>query len=137
MKARVTRVNNAPRTRGRPFGSGNPGRPKGAKNKITREQLQAARQAFTPLANLALEKGHKHLKDCKLDGCVSCQFWAKISLEYVYGRPTQPIEIDPVALRTELEAIAAAAGKSVEEIEAEAHELGVRVMADYGGATAR
>ena len=168
MRARVSSVNNASKTTGRPFRKGNSaaktdvtgrkqrtdskptpaqekarfktgnrGRPPGAKNKVTSEQRQAARELFTPLAEKALDKGKKHLNKCKLDGCGSCQFWAKISIEYAYGKPSQPIEIDPVALRAELESIAALAGKSVEEIEAEAAEVGVRIMADYRRATAR
>ena len=115
------------------FKTGNPGGKKGRKNRVTVAQRETARQLFTPLAEAALKKGDAHLEKCKLDGCVSCQFWAKISFEYAYGKPTQPIEIDAVALRTEMEAIAAAAGKSVEEIEKEAYDLGVRVMANYKG----
>ena len=118
------------------FGPGNPGRPKGSRNRITVAQRETARQLFTPLAKMALKKGKAHLKNCKLkmgEGCLSCQFWAKISFEYAYGKPTQPIEIDAVALRAEMEVIAVAAGKSVEEIEAEAYELGVRFMANYRG----
>ena len=168
MSARVSTVNSASKTTGRPFRKGNSaaktdvtgrkqrtdskptpaqekarfktgnrGRPPGAKNKVTTEQRKAARELFTPLAEKALGKGKKHLNKCKLDGCLSCQFWAKISFDYAYGKPTQLIEFDPVALRTELESIAALAGKSVEEIEAEAAEAGVRVLSDYRGATAR
>lgn len=36
MNMNDTPRNNAPRTRGRPFAAGNPGRPKGARHKITR-----------------------------------------------------------------------------------------------------
>ncbi len=107
------------------------GRPTGAKNKISSVQLQAAREAFTPLAKLGLEKGKTHLTKCKLEGCGACQFWAKLSFDYAYGKPTQPIEFNVAALNQELESIAAAAGKSVDEIKAEAREAGVRVMADY------
>lgn len=85
------------------------------------------------MAELALNKGFKHLNGCKLDGCAVCLSYAKISFEYAWGKPTQPIEIDAVALRTEMESIAAAANKSVEAIEREAYELGVRVMANYRG----
>ena len=162
MRARVSSVNNASKTTGRPFRKGNSaaktdvtgrkqrtdskptpaqekarfktgnrGRPPGAKNKVTTEQRKAARELFTPLAEAGLKKGKKHLDGCKLDGCMSCQFWAKLSFEYAYGKPTQPIEVNAVALRTEMESIAAAAGKSVDEIEQEAYEVGVRVMADY------
>ena len=119
------------------FKTGNRGRPPGAKNKVTTEQRKAARELFTPLAEKALSKGKKHLDNCKLDGCGSCQFWAKIAFDYAYGKPTQQLEFDPAALRTELESIAAAAGKSVGEIEQEAYEAGVRVLADYGGAPTR
>lgn len=118
------------------FGSRNnpsTGRKKGALNKTTQVQLQAARDAFAPMAKKALDKGNAHLEDCELDGCQACQFWGKLALEYHYGKPTQPIEIDAVALRTEMESIAATAGKSVEEIEKEAYDLGVRVMANYRG----
>ncbi len=87
------------------------------------------------MAELGLKKGNAHLDKCKLDGCVSCQFWAKLSFEYAYGKPTQPIEFDAAALRIELESIAAAAGKSVEALEAECREVGVRVMGDYRAAT--
>ncbi len=107
------------------------GRPKGAKNKISSEQLQVARDAFTPMAKLGLEKGKTHLTKCKLEGCGACQFWAKLSFDYAYGKPTQPIEFNVAALNEELESIAAAAGKPVDEIKAEAREAGVRVMADY------
>ena len=116
------------------FKTGNPGKRKGTKNKVTVAQRETARQMFTPMAKLGLKKGNAHLEKCKLDGCVSCQFWAKLSFEYAYGKPTQPIEFDAAALRTELESIAAAAGKSVEEIEHEAREAGLRVMSDYQGA---
>ena len=122
------------------FKKGNPGKQKGTKTKITVAQRDTARQIFAPLADRAIEKGEEHLNNCELKAgevCMNCQFWAKISIEYAYGKPSQPIEIDPVALRAELESIAALAGKSVEEIEAEAAEVGVRVMADYRGATAR
>ena len=118
------------------FKQGNPGGKKGRKHKVTVAQRETARQLFTPLAEKALEKGRDHLNNCELkkgEVCASCQFWAKISFDYAYGKPTQPIEIDAVALRTEMESIAAAAGKSVEEIEKEAYDLGVRTMANYRG----
>ena len=119
------------------FKQGNAGGKKGRKNKVTVAQRETARQLFTPLAEVALGKGKKHLDDCKLDGCAVCIQWAKISFEYAYGKPTQPIEIDAAALRTELESIASAANKSVEEIEKEAYDLGVRVMADYRAGSGR
>ena len=115
------------------FKQGNPGGVRGRKHKVTVAQRETASQMFTPMAELGLKKGNAHLEKCKLDGCVSCQFWAKLSFEYAYGKPTQPIEFDAAALRTELESIAAAAGKSVEEIAHEAREAGLRVMADYQG----
>ena len=108
--------------------SGNPsGRPKGAKNKTTQLQILAARDAFAPMAKMALDKGNAHLEKCKLDGCGSCQWWGNIAFQYHYGKPMQPVEFDAVALRTELESIATAAGKSVEEITQEARAIGVRV----------
>ena len=116
------------------FKPGNPGKKKGQKNKITVAQRETARQLFTPMAEKALKKGDVHLTKCTLDGCASCFQWAKVAFEYAYGKPTQPIEFDAAALRTELESIAAAAGKSVEEIAHEAREAGLRVMADYQGA---
>ncbi len=117
------------------FKTGNPGRKHGSKNKVTVAQRETARQLFTPLADKALKKGDAHLTKCKLDGCTVCFQWAKISFEYAYGKPTQPIEFDAAALRTELESIAAAANKSVEEIEQECRAAGIRVMGDYGQAT--
>ncbi len=114
------------------FKKGNPGGRTGRPNKITVKQRETARVIFTPLAEAGLKKGKKHLKDCKVNGCVSCWQWAKLALEYVYGKPTQPLEFDPVALRTELESIAVAANKTVEEIEQEAYDAGVRVLADRG-----
>lgn len=119
------------------FKTGNQGRRRGSKNKVTVAQRESARKLFTPMAEMALKKGNVHLAKCKLDGCVSCFQWAKISFDYAYGKPTQPIEFDAAALRTELESIAAAAGKSVEEIEGEAREAGLRVMADYQAVGAR
>ncbi len=55
------------------FKPGNKGRPKGARNKTTQLQLEAARDAFAPLAQLGLQKGLAHLTDCEVDGCGSCQ----------------------------------------------------------------
>ncbi len=118
------------------FKKGNPGGKTGRKNRVTVAQRETARQLFTPLADKALKKGDAHLTKCKLDGCTVCFQWAKISFEYAYGKPTQPIEFDAAALRTELESIAAAANKSVEEIEQECRTAGIRVMGDYAvGAT--
>ena len=114
------------------FKHGNVGKKRGTKNKVTVAQRETARQLFTPLAEAGLKKGKGHLDECKTSGCLSCQFWAKLAIEYAYGRPTQPIEYDPVALRTELESIAVAAGKTVEEIEQEAYDAGVRILADRG-----
>lgn len=116
------------------FGSKNnpgTGRKKGSKNKQTTIQLQAAREAFAPMAKLALDKGHTHLLECELDGCQSCQWWGHVAFQYHYGKPTQPIEFDATALRTELEALAVAAGKTVDELEREAHDEGLLIMSRY------
>lgn len=114
------------------FGKGHKGgRPKGAKNKVTQLQLIAARDAFGPMAKLALTKGHEHLTKCKADICTVCVSWAKTAFEYVYGKPMQPIEFDIVKVRTELEELAVAAGKSVEQMEQEAQEQGLAVMSQY------
>ncbi len=118
------------------FKTGNPGKKKGTVTKITVAQRETARQLFTPLADKALKKGDAHLEKCKLDGCTVCFQWAKISFEYAYGKPTQPIEFDAAALRTELESIAATANKSVEEIEKECRAAGIRVMGDYAAGAA-
>lgn len=112
--------------------SGNPkGRPLGSKNKTTRIQLEAAKEAFAPMAKRALEIGAKHLEDCEINGCAACQWWAHEAFQYHYGKPIARIEVDQAALRTEMEAIAAATGKTVEEIEQEAHDAGIRIMARY------
>ena len=114
------------------FKKGNPGGRTGRPNKITTAQRQTARAIFTPLAEAGLKRGKAHLDKCKLDGCASCFQWAKPAMEYAYGKPTQPLEFDPVALRLELESIAVAANKTVAEIEQEAYDAGVRVLADRG-----
>ncbi len=104
------------------------GRPKGSKNKATQIQVQAAREAFEPMAMKALDIGQKHLNNCDLDGCGACQWWGHIAFQYHYGKPTQPIEIDAGALREELESIAVAAGKTVEQIEKEAEAAGLSIL---------
>ena len=107
------------------------GRPKGSKNKTTQLQILAAREAFAPMAKKALDIGAKHLNKCDLDGCQACQWWGKVAFDYHYGKPSQPIEFDSVALRTELQSIAVAANKPVEEIEREAEAAGLLIMSQH------
>lgn len=128
-KPRVAAVKNAAKAVvGRPFGKGNPGRPKGAKNKTTRIQIQAAMEAFSPLAKLALDKGHNHLKHCTIDGCGSCQWWGNIAFQYVYGKPTQPIDVDSSAIQEKLQELSELTGKTVEELERDAERAGFPVI---------
>ena len=117
------------------FKKGHGGRPKGALNKSTQASILAARESFAPLAKLGLAKGEAHLKGCKVDGCGSCQFWAQLSMTYVYGKPTQPIEFDSAAIREEIAALALASGKSVEEIEKDAEAAGLAIMSKHRGRT--
>lgn len=118
------------------FGKNNSGRPKGTKNKTTRIMLESAREAFDPMARLALTVGYDHLKahaadkDVDAGACGACQHWAGVAIPYVYGKPSQPLDIDSSALREQLEALATEVGKTVEELEYEAEQAGIPLIRD-------
>lgn len=127
-KLRDTRVKNvsAPsRKIGRPFEDGNSGRPKGARNKVTQQMLLSAREAFVPMAELTVKRGTKHLRECKESDCTACRHYETHALNYAYGKPTQVVDIDSSLLREELEKLAQAAGKSIEEVERDAERAGL------------
>lgn len=133
MRAHVSRVNNAPKkVRGRPFERGNPGRPKGSRNKVTQAMLLSAREAFAPMTELAIERGTKHLNDCGKVGWATCRHYEAIANAYAYDRPTQPLDIDSSALRQELEKLAELSGKSVDEVEREAELAGLLLFRHRG-----
>ena len=90
--------------------------------------LLSAREAFAPMAELAIERGNKHLNDCEKDECATCRHYEAIAIVYAYGKPTQPIDIDSRALREELEKLAEQTGRSVEELEREAEQVGRRLL---------
>ena len=106
------------------FQEGNSGRPKGSKNKLTKEGLQAAREAFAPINEKVLTLMERHLDfhlasqnaivevlkagvaaetllllmslndDLMRGNCPHCRHIAALSTEYTYGKPAQRIEMD-------------------------------------------
>ncbi len=125
---------NGPRTNvGKPFAKGNIGRPRGSRNKVTVAMLQSAREAWGPMAEETIKRGTAHFKVCrvvyeKAGECGTCRHYENMAVPYVYGKPTQPIDIDSSKLREELEALAALFGKSVEEVERDAEKAGMAVI---------
>ena len=103
-------------------GTPGPGRPKGSKNKLTKEGLLAAREAFEPINKRALELMRRHLDfhlaaqnaivgllsagvageqllvlmqldaDLMRGNCPTCRHIFTLSSEYTYGKPTQRVE---------------------------------------------
>ena len=103
-------------------GTPGPGRPKGSKNKLTKEGLLAAKDAFSPINERALELMRRHLDfhlaaqnliiellstgaageqllvllqldaDMMRGNCSTCRHIFTLSSEYTYGKPTQRVE---------------------------------------------
>lgn len=108
-------VKNATRTRGegRPFRAGNSGRPKGAKNKLTKRAFDEARTAFGPLVKTVLNHIKAHLNDHSgTKDCATCRHCWDVVLGYYYGKPTQRHEID---YRAETERLLTRLGMEVTE----------------------
>lgn len=129
---RETNETDTPRRRpsGRPFAPGNPGKPRGAKTKITVAMLAAGREHFRDLVpeakRLIITHLTKHM-DTAPD-CASCRHYVDVIHHYYFGKPKETLEIDIAAQRQELEQIAAEAGRPIEEIERDAERLGLSVM---------
>ena len=99
------------------------GRPHGVKNKLTKEGLLAAREAFTPVNEAALDLMQNHLNfhlaaqkqivevltngriedvaillqldEAMMHGnCATCRHIFTLSSEYRFGKPTQRVEFD-------------------------------------------
>ena len=88
-------VKNATRTRGRPFTDGNPGRPKGSQNKITKRVIEESRTAFASLVKDVINHIKTHLKaHSGVQDCATCRHCWDVVLERYYGKVTQRHEID-------------------------------------------
>ena len=100
------------------------GRPNGSKNKITKEGLLAAREAFAPVNEAALKLMQRHLDfhlaaqdgivallsagnpvdilltlaslndDLMRGNCATCRHIFTLSSDYTFGKPTQRVEFD-------------------------------------------
>lgn len=120
-KQSAARTNNARTVRGRPFGPDNPppGRKKGGHNKRTEPLTEALRTVVEP-AVLA-----KKLYDMAKGGDL-------VAIKYVYdrieGTPRQRIDIDTDATERDIERMAQAHGKSVEEIRKRAAAKGIGLV---------
>ena len=103
----AARVNNAKETRGRPFKPGNPGRPKGSRNKLSTRQLKDAREFFLPLLDDANAIIVNHFKNHR-DGpdCATCRHYVGIVVEYVFGKPPQRLQVEVGEARREAERMA-------------------------------
>ena len=111
------------------------GRPKGALDKVTREQRLAARDEFAVLWPVAKSKvvrhlGHHRELEKALD-CATCRHYVDMIVQYVFGKPTQPVDVNiPDALRfiaEETGADADAVRSRWEELTRKMQERGWRV----------
>jgi len=112
------------------FKPGNPGKPVGAKARVTVAMLASAREHFRELVpeakRLILTHLGKHMKDAP--DCPTCRHYVDVIHHYYFGKPKETLEIDIAAQRQELEQIATEVGRPIEEIERDAERLGLSVM---------
>ncbi len=112
----TTSVNNGHATRGRPFQRGNPGRPAGSRNKVSRQQLLDSREMFLPMADATLGRIHKHFAACSPEkDCASCRHYVSLVMHYIYGKPPQRHELVQATARRDVEATAKELGLTKEE----------------------
>lgn len=96
--------------------SGGPGRPLGAKNKITKQRIEEAHSFFSPLLKNVKSIIAKHFKDHKAGpDCATCRHYVDIVVQYVFGKPPQRVDIQLQEARSEAERIADALGLPEEE----------------------
>jgi len=118
-----------PTDRGPRFAPGNPGRRAGSKNKVVNTLRLQAHEAFEPLWELAKQRIKAHLSIHSVKGkdksgaaldCATCRHHITLIAEYVFGKPTQPVEFD---MRSAAQFLAEKTGRPVEEIMRSASEL--------------
>ncbi len=92
---------------GRPFGSGNVGRPKGSKNKATTEASGWA----LPLVPEVLRRRLKHRRSCDAaKDCAMCRHYNDMVLHYAYGKPPQRQELVMAGIKSDTQALAKSMG---------------------------
>jgi hypothetical protein len=122
MAAKITeeqRLDVATRRDDGTFGPGNsasPGRPPGAKNKITKQRIEEAHSFFSPLLGNVKSIIAKHFEDHKAGpDCATCRHYVDIVVQYVFGKPPQRVDIQLQDARAEAERIADELGLPEEE----------------------
>ncbi len=106
------------------FQEGNAGRPKGSKNRLTRERVESAQELFAPLVLVVIRriKAHLRLHKAKED-CATCRHHITLVLEYSFGKPLQRHEVDIRAVRDKARRVAEAMGLDPGEVMDEAERI--------------
>lgn len=97
------------------FGPGNPGRPKGSKNKATAEASGWA----LPLVPEVLRRRLAHRRSCDAaKDCAMCRHYNDMVLHYAYGKPPQRQELVMATLKSDTEALSKSMGLNEAETKA-------------------
>lgn len=104
-----------------PFAKGKSGNPSGRPKAQRREVIDAMIAELNVKDPDQLTKNARRLAATAVREAIAGDVqWAKLLMEYVYGKPVQPVEID---IRREAERIAAERGLDPDRIISLAHEL--------------